>query len=97
METKERITPCTCVSHKEGGRLQIEVQLPGVDKKDISLNMRSDSFCVSGKKDHTEYAGCFELSHEVESKKAEAKYENGILKIFAPIKDWEQKVDVKIQ
>lgn len=97
METKERITPCTCFSHQGDGRLQIEVQLPGVDKKDISLTMRPSSFCVSGKKDNTEYAGCFELSHEVESKKAEAKYENGILKIFAPIKDWEQKVDVKIQ
>jgi len=55
------------------------------------------SFCVSGKKDDTEYAGCFELNHEAESKKAEAKYENGLLRIFAPIKDWEQKVDVKIQ
>ena len=87
METKERITPCTCVSHKEGGRLQIEVQLPGADNKDISLNMRSDSFCVSGKKDNTEYAGCFELSHDVEFKKASARCENDSLRIFAPIKD----------
>jgi len=33
----------------------------------------------------------------VESEKAEAKYENGLLKIFAPIKDWEHKVNVMIQ
>jgi len=97
MAEKRRIEPCTCVSH-EAGRLNIEVQLPGVDKNDISLDMRRDSFCVAASmRDDTEYSGCFSLAHEVESDKAEAKYENGLLRIFAPIKDWEKKTHVMIQ
>lgn len=97
MAEKIRVEPCTCVSHEEG-RLSIEVQLPGVDKKDISLDMRKDSFCVTAsRKDDTEYSGCFTLAHEVESGKAEAKYENGLLRIFAPIKDWEKKTHIMIQ
>ncbi len=97
MEERTKITPCTCYSHDEKeGNLLIEVQLPGIDKKDISLEMRGDSFCVSAHRDQTEYSGCFVLSHRVEPEKAKAKYENGLLSIAAPIKDWESKVSLTI-
>ena len=86
MTEKKKVEPSTCVSHEEG-RLNIEVQLPGVDKSDISLDLR---------KDNIEYSGCFKLAHEVESNRAEAKYENGLLRIFAPIKDWDKKTHVMI-
>jgi HSP20 family molecular chaperone IbpA len=98
MEERTKIAPCTCFSHDEKeGRLRIEVQLPGVDKKNISLEMRKDSFCVSAPREETEYSGCFMLSHMVEPDKAEAKYENGLLHIFAPIKDWEHRVSLMVQ
>jgi hypothetical protein len=29
--------------------------------------------------------------------KTEAKYESGLLRIFSPIKGWEQKVDIMVQ
>ncbi|OGP69147.1 MAG: hypothetical protein A2170_03875 [Deltaproteobacteria bacterium RBG_13_53_10] len=99
MDDKRKLTPCTCFSHDEKeGRLGIEVQLPGVEKKDISLEMRNDSFCVSAPRgEEAEYSGCFLLTHAVEPGKAEARYENGLLKVFAPIKDWGHKVNVTIQ
>jgi HSP20 family molecular chaperone IbpA len=37
------------------------------------------------------------LAHEVEADKTEAKYESGLLRIFAPIRDWEHKVNVTVQ
>jgi len=97
MAERTKVTPCTCFSHDETGRgLRIEVQLPGVDKKDISLEMRKDSFCVTAPREDSEFSGCFMLSHEVEAEKTEANYENGLLRIFSPIKDWEHKVNVMI-
>jgi HSP20 family molecular chaperone IbpA len=60
--------------------------------------MRNDSFCVSAPRgDDTEYSGCFMLAHSVMPEKTEAKYDSGLLRIFAPMKDWEKKVDVSIQ
>jgi hypothetical protein len=45
MNNRMVVTPCTCVSHDDkNGRLKILLELPGVDKKDISLKMRKDSF-----------------------------------------------------
>jgi HSP20 family molecular chaperone IbpA len=36
MNNRIRVTPCACISHDDqNGRLQIELELPGVDKKDI--------------------------------------------------------------
>jgi HSP20 family molecular chaperone IbpA len=37
------------------------------------------------------------LAHEVMPDKTEAKYESGLLRIFAPMKDWEHKVNVTVQ
>ncbi|MGZ3525532.1 MAG: hypothetical protein ACXU9L_12135, partial [Thermodesulfobacteriota bacterium] len=66
MSDKVKVMPCACFSHDEeggGGRLRIEMEMTGVDKKDINLEMRKDSFCVSAPRgQETEYAGCFKLS-----------------------------------
>jgi HSP20 family molecular chaperone IbpA len=100
MSDKIKVMPCACFSHDEegGGRLRIDMEMTGVDKKDIALEMRKDTFCVSApRSQETEYAGCFKLSHEIVPEKAEAKYESGTLTIFAPIKDWDRKVNVSIQ
>lgn len=99
MNSKTKVTPCTCISHdSDQGRLKVEVEMPGVDKNHIKLDMRKDSFCVSApRSDETEYSGCFMLAHEVTADKAEARYENGLLRINAPIRDWEQKVSVHVQ
>lgn len=99
MNNRMRVAPCACISHDDqNGRLKIELELPGVDKKDITLEMRKDSFCVSAPRgEDTEYSGCFMLGHEVMPDQAEAKYESGLLRIFAPMKDWEHKVNVLVQ
>jgi HSP20 family protein len=99
MNSKTKVTPCACFSHDDKDeRIKIELELPGVDKKAISLDMRKDSFCVSAPRgEDTEYSGCFMLAHEVVPEKAEAKFESGLLRIFAPIRDWEHKVNVTIR
>jgi len=99
MDTRIKVTPCACFSHDDqGGRLKIEMELPGVEKKDIRLEMRNDSFCVTAQRgEDTKYSGCFMLAHEVVPEKTEAKYESGLLRIFAPIRDWEHRMNVTIQ
>jgi HSP20 family protein len=97
MDETKRLTPCTCFFHDDQeGRLKIEVEMPGVNKKDIALEMRRDSFCVSAPRGDNHYSGCFKLTHEVAPEKAEAKYEDGLLRVFAPIKDWEKTSKIMI-
>jgi len=99
MSVKVKVMPCPCFSHdEERGRLRIDMEMAAVDKKDITLEMRPNSFCVLAPRgQEAEYAGCFKLSHEILPEKAEAKYDSGTLTIFPPIKDWGPKVNVTIQ
>jgi len=99
MDEKTRLTPCACFSHDDpGGRLKIEIEMPGADKNNMKLDMRKDSFCISAPRgEDREYSSCFALSHEIYPEQAEAKFDNGLLRIFAPIRDWEHKVNIPVQ
>jgi len=82
------MSPYVTLSHNlEGQRLEIDVQLPDVDEKNISLDMKRDRFCITAPKNGSEYSGCFLLDHEVESEKIETKYEGGVFRIMTPSKD----------
>jgi len=78
--------------------LLIEVVLPGVEKKDVSFKLTSDSFYVSGKKEGVMYLDSYPTDCPVVPEKATAKYSNGILKVTVPYqKPLEKLVDVKIE
>jgi HSP20 family molecular chaperone IbpA len=98
MSEKTKVMPSVFFSHDDkGGKFRVDVELPGVDKQSITLDMRKDSFCVNATRDDIEYAGCYMLAHEVEPEKTEARFESGLLKITSPIRGWETKVTVKVQ
>jgi len=87
---KARFSPFVTLSHHlDGQRLRIDVELPDVDEKNISLDMKKDSFCISAPRNGVEYSGCFLLDHEVEPEKTETKYEDGVFRIITPFKGWE--------
>ena len=81
------IAPCACViANDKEDRIKIELQLPGVDKKDVSLEMKKDSFCISAPRgEELEYSGCYTLPYEVESGREEIRFENGLLRVSVPI------------
>ena len=91
----ERIEPCTCFTFDDQARhLRIEVKLPGVKEKDVTLEMKNDNFSVRAPKaEDVEYSGCFPLPREIESDKVEVKFESECLKIFAPaVRDWTERI-----
>jgi len=86
---RTKLSPLVTLSHDlNTERLEIDVRLPDVDQKNISLDLKKDSFCITAPKNGTEYSGCFLLDHEVEPEKVETKYEEGVLRILAPYKNY---------
>ena len=48
MNNKIKVAPCACFSYdNQEGRFKIDLELPGVNNKEIKLEMRKNSFCVS--------------------------------------------------
>lgn len=91
----ERIEPFTCFFVDDRtGRLEIEVELPGVQKKDVTLEMKKDNFCYRAVKgEDFEYSGCFVLPGEIESDKGVARFEDRLLRIIAPkVRSWVDRI-----
>ena len=47
MVQKVAVSPAVCIDH-DAKKFTIDVELPGVDKKDIELQMGEQAFCVRG-------------------------------------------------
>lgn len=83
-KVKIRVSPTACVYH-DRKEYTIEVELAGVDKKDIDFEMSETSFCLKAFRNDVEYFGCWVLSHDIDPNKAKATFKNGLLTVIAPL------------
>ncbi|KUG20302.1 putative small heat shock protein [hydrocarbon metagenome] len=82
------MSPIVCsYSDESGENLIIEIELPGVDKENISLRMREDSFTIDASKEDIRYIGTYTMWCPVTPDQAKAEYRNGLLTIRVPYKE----------
>lgn len=94
-----RLSPAFCVYPDDKcENINIEVVLPGVEKKDISFRISDSGFYIRARKEGVEYTDSYAFCCPVEPEKAIAKYSNGVLKVTVPYKFIPEKlVNVKIE
>jgi HSP20 family protein len=94
-----KVSPTICAYPDDKyENLEIEVVLPGVEKKDISFKIAEDGFYIKAAKEGVEYADSYAICCPVVPEKAIAKYSNGVLKVTVPYQEpFEEAVDVKIE
>ncbi|MFX1486464.1 MAG: Hsp20/alpha crystallin family protein [Promethearchaeota archaeon] len=82
---KPTTSPVVCVDH-DHEKYYIQIELPGVKKKDIDLTVAEQGFCIKGSRKDADLSGCYFLVHGVDPDKTKAKFENGLLDIVIPLK-----------
>jgi len=86
--TKTRIRPNLCAAYdEEKDWYHIEIELPGVKKSDIDLEVLSGGFMLKAQKGDIVYHGDYTFCCPVNADKTEAKYDNGLLTVNVPLKE----------
>ena len=82
----------------EGENYIVEVDLPGVKKKDIDLSMHEDIMHVLAEREDLAFHGHLHFPIKVDPKNARAKFSNGLLRVEVPLKEKRSppiKIEVK--
>jgi len=87
-ENRIRVAPNT-VAYADGekNRLVVEFAIPGAPTDSIDLKLLPDSVHLTAPARDVEYVSALALAWPVKPDKAEATYEDGLLRIEVPFKD----------
>lgn len=98
MAEEERISvaPSAFLYHDKD-KYTIEIELPGVHKKDIEFEATTTGFCLRAPRDDIEYVGCWMLAHSIEPEKASASFSNGLLTVSVPLAERLEGIRVPIK
>ena len=94
------VTPNVCVYPDEAEEnMNIEVELPGMDKENINFNIYENGFYMIAKKKGLKYMASYAFATPVIPEKALAKYSNGLLSVNVPYKKalFEKGLKVEIE
>ena len=84
-EFRPLISPIVVIDH-DREKYKIQVELPGVKKDDIDLEVSESSFCIRANRADAEMAGCYFLAHPVDIDSVDAALDDGLLNISIPFK-----------
>jgi HSP20 family molecular chaperone IbpA len=88
LENRIRVAPHTVAyADEENHKLVVEFAIPGAPTDTIDVKLLPDSVHLTAPARDVEYVSALALARPVKPDKAEAIYENGLLRIEVPFKD----------
>ena len=75
-----------CLDDK-GANYLVDIELPGVNKKDIELSMHEDLILVRAERPDQTYMGHLHFPLKINPKRAEATFKQGLLSVIVPVKE----------
>ena len=97
-EEKRTVVPMINVNHNDDDTgLLIKVDLAGAAKESVDLDMGEKGFCIKAEGEDFRYENCYMLAHDVKADATKAKFNSGLLTIWAPFKEMRRGHKVAIE
>jgi len=87
--------PSAYITHT-GKIYEITVEVPGVKKSDIHLEMTEQGFCLNAEGEKFKYSGCWSLAHRVKPETASAGFSDGLLRITVELAEGVKGLEVPV-
>ncbi|MGB9837463.1 Hsp20/alpha crystallin family protein [Methanothermobacter sp.] len=88
--------PSAYITHT-GGMYEITVEVPGIKKSDIHLEMTEQGFCLNAEGERFKYGGCWSLAHRVKPETASASFADGLLKITVELAEDIKGLEIPVE
>lgn len=85
------------IVNEDEGKLKLLVELPGVEKKDIELNVLEDEATVSAIHGDIKYKARIRFKASIDQTSGSASYHNGVLEVTFKLRDKTNKKYTKIK
>ena len=91
-----RYPPVEQILDEKAKTLKLVAELPGVEKKDISVNVSGNNVHIEAPYKDSKYVADVKIQHKVDEDSVKASYNNGILEVAFNIKKEEAKSKGKV-
>lgn len=104
--------PSVDISERDG-KLQVEAELPGLNKEDVDVDVSNGVLTISGKREHQHdeskgnihrversygsFRRSFTLPNEADTSKAEAEYKDGVLHVSIPLSNGQEATKISVK
>ena len=77
------MAPVVSIDH-DRERYMIQIELPGVKREDIELEISEGSFCIHAERNDAVMTGCYYLAHQANIEAVDAAFDGTMLYIAIP-------------
>src|SRR5580658_4381279 len=82
--------------YEDEHNVTLKIEVPGVDEKDINVNLENNTLTVHGEREYGRFTRTFTLPTTVDSEKVSATYDKGVLNVTLPKKAEAKPKQIKV-
>jgi HSP20 family protein len=84
-ELRPLLAPIVAIDH-DRERYKVLIELQGVKREDIELEVSEGSFCIHAERDDAVMTGCYFLAHPVNIDEVDAAFDGTLLNVQLPFR-----------
>jgi HSP20 family molecular chaperone IbpA len=88
---------CEMDYDKENDEIRLTLEMPGLDKEDIQVNVSDKSVRIKGESENRKYMRSYSFPRNLDPEKTKASFNNGILELTLKMVELDQGYDIEIE